>query len=253
MTTKAIVGFDGLSIDDVTNHDFPAAFDPLRIETPAHTCPSWNAIFTGRDRAKHEAVYDFFKLPDDAPSGTMLAEQSDDRWAYHELKTDRYPWERPDVPDVAVVSAPVVLPTYSNLPTPPDESVTWPTEHGEIRDSVDTLARYTRDHDRVITIFPHPDKANHRVTEPSTDYTRRDRSDHLKTLADVARTITRTYDEWVFISDHGKPAARECPNGCGLWIPSHVDVGVVASNAFDTADLTNRTVYDKLIAFLKDT
>lgn len=250
-TTTAIIGLDGLAPADFEDFELPGDWDTLDVETVAHTCPSWNAIFTGRDRAP-EGVFDFFRLPPDPEDvGGMLAAQSDERWTYSDLKTDAYLWER--FPDVTVVSAPVCLPTFSTLADPPGLPLTWCGNGAEVEQSIERLTELTLSHETVITVFPTPDKMNHLVDNAEKPYSPADRRRHMDALADAVTRLVDAFDEWVFLSDHGRPCGREHPvPDSDLWVPSHETTGVIRSNTVGTTDLTNVSVYETLVSVLSE-
>lgn len=242
----AIIGVDGLAPEDISAFDFDGEWEPLAIETVAHTAPSWNAIFTGRER---DGVYDFFKVPDDESASGEMASNTDEMWSYDELRTDDYVWERADV-DVEVVSAPVVLPTFSTLADPPEDDLTWCTTRAENARSIGVLTDLTLAEERVITVFPQPDKLHHLVDRPD-DYTAADRRRQMAQLQASVRTLTSAFDRWLLLSDHGRPAQAEHPfEDRDLWVASHTEPGVIRSNCAETAGLTNCTVYDEIVELL---
>lgn len=235
---RAVIGLDGLSVEDLDHFD--GTWNQMDIETIAHTCPSWNAIFSGRER---EDVLDFFKVPENYSEGEQLAAASSEMWDYHELQDGDYIWEEYDV---EVVSAPVVLPTFSTLIERPDVSLTWPTTSDEFSKVIDVLTEKTKEHDDVITVFPLPDKMNHRVDESDSGYTDSDRQEHLKELSDAVRELQHHFDEWIMLSDHGKPSSDEWVLDGDLWISSHEPTGVLRSNVVDTRNQTNISVNEKI-------
>lgn len=250
MPATAIIGLDGLSPADVDEFDVPGEWDPLHIETTSHTCPSWNAIFTGRDR---DGVFDFFKLPDDAESlSGELADHSDEMWGYDDLRTDDYLWERFDV---GVVSAPVVLPTFSTLgDDAPGTDLTWPTDRDEMARSIERLTELTLRHadgdGSVITVFPFPDKMHHTVDAEALDYSADDRATQMQSLVASIERITEAFDRFVLLSDHGRPTDPETIPPGDLWVASHEPTGVVRSNCIPTEGRTNRTINDDLADLL---
>lgn len=238
---KAIIGLDGLDPSDLNRFD--GDWHELDIVTTVHTCPSWNAIFNGKER---EGVYDFWVTPDDDVSG-MLARKSDVSYTYEDLKNGRYLWEKYDVD---VVSAPIILPMYSTVWEEPPNSYGWPSTRDEITDAIDNLGKETVGLDRVITVFPVPDKCNHLVNSGSNSYSTEDRDFHLDLLKFWMGEIIERFDEYVFLSDHGLPTRREYVTE-DLWVPSHEPTGVVTSNAYDVSGHTNVSIYQVLSELLK--
>lgn len=245
--STAIIGVDGLDPVDVATFDMSGEWDPIEIETVAHTVPSWNAIFTGRER---DGVYTFEKIPAQRPPhrGALVGKHTTDFWDYEELRTDDYLWERTDVD---VVSAPVVLPTFSTLEDPPGSDVTWCSTREEVTPSIDRLTELTlRAPDDVLTVYPQPDKIHHMVDNAEKDYTSDDRAGHMDVLDEAVVRLTEAFDQWVVLSDHGRPSSAEQVPGREWYVPGHRRPGVIRSNCIDTEDLTNVTVYDELLDIL---
>lgn len=238
----AVIGLDGLDPRDIAKYDIPGEWHTHDIATVAHTAPSWNGIFTGEERPN---LYDFFKTPENARG--MLAQESDTRWQYRELRTDKYPWEQTDV---NVVSAPVVLPAYSTVWGRTPTEYGWPTTPTEITESIDALAAETKRHESVITVFPQPDKLNHMVNKGEHDYTDADRREHMDHLMRTVQDLMDTFDKWLLVSDHGRPGAKEWPTD-DLWVPSHYPKGVVRSNAVGVTNVdTNLDIHARIIDLL---
>lgn len=241
MTRRAVVGLDGLDLRDIEDRGDLSGWHALPIETTAHTCPSWNAIFTGE---AVPGVHDFWKLPDEWDDGDTLAARSSEQWTYAELRersADGYVWERDGV-DVDVVSAPVVLPTYSTIDRELDAAIGWPTGQDEIRRSIRILERETFTRDAVITVFPVPDKANH-LHDGSDGFDAADREAIVEECLRIAERVRAEFDEWLICSDHGRPGPAE-EVAPGLEVASHDPVGVARSNAMDVAGRTNTRLAD---------
>lgn len=251
MGQTAIIGLDGLSPADVQTYGFEGTWHPLQIETRAHTAPSWNAIFSGRER---EEIYDFFKFPEDGfdydGQRKEMASISNEMWDYDELRTDDYLWERDDI-SVEVVSAPVMLPTFSTLEEPPGNDLTWCNEKQEFSRAISELTRMTKEQENVITVYPLPDKMNHMVDSPDSDYSVQERHAQMLVMRRAVEELKEEFDEWVLLSDHGRPSQGEPIEGTNLYVASHNPTGVISSNAVDTEDLTNVTVYDRLVEVLQ--
>lgn len=249
----AVIGLDGLDPDDVERFNVRGRWHELDIETVAQTCPSWNAIFSGQEL---DGVYDFWELTDDVGPG-MLAPQSDERFEYEDIRTDDHVWERDDITadgeGVEVVTAPVVLPTYSSLGPDerPGDELFWCVNRNEIDRSIEELTEMTLEYDRVITVFPVPDKMHHHVANDEKRYTVLDRSRQMKDLDEAIGTLTDAFDRYLLLSDHGRPSGPENVKG-NVQVPSHEPTGVVRSNAVDTSKLTNLTVYDRIVEILTD-
>lgn len=244
--SKAVIGLDGLSPRDIPEYDIPGEWHTHKIASTVHTCPSWNAIFTGRVR---EGVHDFWKIPDEYAPDTSLASQSGDRYTYDDLQTEDYIWER--FADVAVVSAPVVLPTHSTVWDNAPLEYGWPTTREELSESITALKEKTLACENVVTVFPVPDKCNHLTDNDQKDYTPEDKRKHFEQMKDAVAELTDEFDEYVLVSDHGRPSPREYIRD-DLWVASHHDTGVVRSNSIDTSDvMSNTDVYDVLVQLFK--
>lgn len=245
---KVVLGLDGLSIEDLEEFSFAGEWDTLDIETYPHTAPSWNAIFSGREV---EGLYDFFKTPDFDGEEGMLAQESDTMWTYEELQSDDYVWER--IEDLEVVSAPVSLEphTYTTLDEHPGDEYTWASNVGEVGDSIQKLSELTLNHDRVITVIPQPDHMNHLFDNPDKPYTIIQRQRHMAMLMKTVETVRDEFDEWIILSDHGRPKEREFVTD-NLWIPAHDRTGVIQSNGVDVSDETNISVCEKIYEFFND-
>lgn len=238
---SVVLGVDGLSPQDVSEFDRPDDWEELQIETVAHTCPSWNAIFRGREL---DGVYDFFKTPEEYEAGDSLPDQSDSMYEYDGLSPDELVWEKYDVD---VVSAPVVLPTFSTLDEPPENSLTWPSSREEVMPSIEKLTKMTLEHETVITVLPFPDKIHHMTSPDSTaTYTAIDRDQHMNELFRAVEKIIDEFDEWLVLSDHGRPTEAESVLD-GLQVPSHQKTGVAKSNVADVSGQTNVTIHDAVV------
>ena len=246
MASKAIIGLDGLDPRDIEPFGFPGEWDELAIETTVHTAPSWNTIFSGNNVNDKFQMYDFWKMPDFVPDEpSMLARNSDEQFTYDEIEQDSFVW---NLFDVEVVSAPIVLPTFSTLDERPDPSLTWCSKPDEFDTCMDVLTEKTLEHDRVITVYPLPDKLNHIYENSSKEYDEAGRNEHMHRLSGVAERLMDEFDEWIILSDHGRPSADEFVS-MSWKLPSHDPVGVIQSNVYDTDGYTNVTVHDLLVKF----
>lgn len=249
----AVIGLDGLDPDDVERFNVRGRWHELEIETVAHTCPSWNAIFSGREL---DGVYDFWRMTDDVGPG-MLAPQSDVRFDYEDVRTADHVWERDDITadgeGVEVVTAPVALPTYSTLGDDerPGNELFWCITRDEIDKSIERLTEMTLAHDRVITVFPLPDKMHHHVSNDEKQYTTLDRHRQMQDLDEAIGRLTDAFDRYILLSDHGRPTGPEPVDGA-VRVPSHETTGVIRSNVVDTSGLTNVTVYDRIVEILSN-
>lgn len=245
----AIIGLDGLDPLDIRAFNIPGTWDTLEIETVAHTQASWNAIFSGRER---DGIYNFWHVPENADEDSLsgrLGHHSDDPWEYPELDTEDFLWNRFDI---EVVSAPVVLQTFSTLDDPPPNEVTWSTSAKEIDRSIPDLLSHTLNRDRVITVFPHPDKPHHLVDNPAKFYSAADRREHMIQLREAVARITDSFERWVLLSDHGRPGPPESIPYGNLKIASHDTPGVIRSNVIETRGYTNISIYDELVGLLAE-
>jgi len=246
MKSKAIIGLDGLAPHDLVDWGFDQTkWDELKIETFPTTITSWNAIFSGNEI---EDCYGFTKLPDDLSdiSGNVL-ENDIERYTYEDVLTDGHLWERDDV-DVTVVAAPVYTPGYTEVGA--DTDLFFPTKKHEFTKAMRKLTEYTINEDRVITVFPFPDKMNHMADSAGSEYTHTDKDIQMKEVISRLREIEREFDEVVVLSDHGRPWNKYHITD-DVWVPSHVSMGVIKSTEFDTQGHTNVTIYDKLLEFLQ--
>lgn len=239
-----ILGLDGLDPSIVGRYRDRDKWDELDIESVAHTCPSWNAIFSGNI---NDDVVDFWKIPDEYDGGTVAGESSE-KWRYDELFPDDYVWERDGV-DVEVVSAPVVLPTFSTLDNPPGAESTWTSEPGEVAPAIRELTEMTLEQEKVITVMPFPDKMHHMLAG-NNKYTTMDFDTHIGLLFEKMDRIIEEFDEYLIISDHGEPSAPEFVRP-KLKVASHRPTGVIQSNVADTEGYTNGTVANLIEEILR--
>lgn len=243
MTRRLILGLDGLSQNVINTHsDLGLEWHTFSIDTISHTCPSWNAIFSGREL---DGVYDFWKTPSCFETGKALAPQSNEMYAYEELRdlARGFVW---DVFTVEVVSVPVVLPAYSTVWDEIEYEYCWPSSKQEVWASMDVLGHNTSLYEDVICVFPTPDKPNHLLDNSDVDYSYSDYEEHMNLMFEWVDILIKEFDEYVILSDHGDPSNKEFLDN-GLWVASHDPIGVITSNCMDVSNIgSNLGVYDKL-------
>lgn len=244
--SRAVIGLDGLAVEDIDQYDVPGEWHPLPIETHAQTLLSWNGIFSGHDLSEEKGIQAFRKLPDHHPADFELAGADTEFYTYEEVKTDDHVWE---MGDVDVVSAPVTVHMYSNIEDPPDRSVTWCTSGEEFDNSIDTLVEKTLGREKVITVFPLPDKMNHMADNGDKPYTHSEREQHMYRLFDAIRTFEQEFDQLIVLSDHGLPSPRRWITD-ELWVASHDPVGVVRGMGVDVRFENNLTISDTIKNFM---
>jgi len=235
----AILGFDGLTLQDTQKYNFPGDYDTFDIATNAHTAPSWNAIFSGRNK---DGLYDFYKVPNKYAKGESIASQSDKKWSYNELHAGSYVW---DTYELTVTSAPVILPTYSTVWERTPNRIGWPHTYSELSESLTVLTEQTLESTAVVTVFPAPDKCIHHLHNKNKSYSEQQKEQHMRELAAIARRLTTAFEDWIIVSDHGKPTRKEWVTP-DLWVASHEPTGVIASNCDLPTVTTNVNVYDAL-------